>query len=75
MRSKADAIKDPSGQDRWRTIGHRWHGAGECRSVNWNDGAEVGYILRRLGRTRLTSDPIDDFRRWCAGAEYLGGAE
>lgn len=80
MKTKAEALANPAAGDIWvktRTRNYndgRRGGSGltrEYRRVNFSAGVYIGYAAGARKRREQTAT-VKSFRRWAAGAEYLG---
>lgn len=69
-RTKAEAMERPE-------PGERWRGEHEERLVRDYEWGSVSYemVKVRTGVTYSRRCRIGSFRRWCAGADFIGGAD
>lgn len=67
-RTKAEAIANPRAGDRWEGCGK------EFRTVSVNGDNVIEFTLGRRGK-KINQNWTHIFRRWAAGAEFIGGSD
>lgn len=72
-RTKAEAMERPEPGDRWRK-GESLLTVEIARGASFSFSFN-GYVRDSPGKIAWHENWVPLFRRWCAGAEYLGGAD